>query len=202
MHGAKIDRSYLEWRFMFKRFQILGAALLLIPGAAMAQAPATTSTAMSPGPATNASPGMAVAGVWRTPDDKSLVRVYRNPDGTFDGRIVWLKKPIYPQDYKDKSLAGRPKVDIHNPDKKLRSRPVLGMDVLTGFKYSPADHDWRKGKCYDPEEGKTYTCRMWLKDHDTLMVRGYVWIFHKTQEWRRAQEPTPPATAPTAASVH
>ena len=180
---------------MFKRLLILTAVLLLVPGAALAQAPA--STAMSAPQATKAGPSMAVTGVWRTPNDKSLVRIYRSQDGTFDGRIIRLKKPTYPPDFKNKALAGKPKVDIHNPDKKLRSRPVLGMDVLTGFKYSPANHDWRKGKCYDPEEGKTYTCRMWLKNQDTLMVRGYVWIFHKTQEWHRAHEP-----APVAATVH
>lgn len=182
---------------MPKRLQILSAVLLLIPAGALAQSPA--STAMSAAPAAGAGPSMAVTGVWRTPNDKSLVRIYRKPDGTFVGRIIWLKKPTYPPDFKNKALAGKPKVDLHNPDKKLRSRPVMGMDVLTGFKYSPAHHDWRKGKCYDPEEGKTYTCRMWLKNHDTLMVRGYVWIFHKTQTWHR--HVPPPTTAGAAATV-
>lgn len=179
---------------------IVGAVLLLTPLALRAQSSAAPAAA--PAAMTQAGPAMAVAGVWKTPNDKSLVRIYRDHDGNFDGRIIWLKQPTYPQDYKDKSLAGKPKVDIHNPDKTLRSRPVKGMDVLTGFKYSPSDHDWRKGKCYDPEEGKTYTCRMWLKDAGTLMVRGYVWIFHKTQEWHRAQAPMPAATAPPPATVH
>lgn len=182
---------------MFKRLPIFSAVLLLLSGAALAQAPATA--AMPATQATKAGPAMVVAGLWTTPHDKSLVRIYRSRNGTFDGRIVWLKQPTYPPDFKNKALAGKPKVDLHNPDKKLRSRPVMGMDVLTGFKYSPSHHDWRKGKCYDPEEGKTYTCRMWLKNHDTLMVRGYVWIFHKTQTWHRRI--APPAAATAAATA-
>lgn len=184
---------------MSKRLQILSAFMLLIPGAALAQAPAPASTAMPAAPqARKAGPSMAVTGVWRTPNDKSLVRIYRKPDGTFDGRIIWLKQPTYPADFKNKALAGKPKVDLHNPHKQLRSRPVMGMDVLTGFRYSPSNHDWRKGKCYDPEEGKTYTCRMWLKNPDTLMVRGYVWIFHKTQTWHRRVKAPATATAQRA----
>lgn len=179
---------------------ILGAILLIVPLAARAQTSSPAAT--SPAAATQAGPAMTVTGLWKTPNDKSLVRIYRTSDGTFAGRIIWLKQPTYPQDYKDKSLAGKPKVDIHNPDKKLRSRPVMGMDVLSGFQYSAPNHDWRKGKCYDPDEGKTYTCRMWLTTPDTLMVRGYVWIFHKTQEWHRVQAPAPQATAPAAATVH
>lgn len=178
---------------MFKRMPIFGAAAILLPIAALAQTPAAP---VADAPQAKPDPAAAVLGVWTTPNDKSRVHIYRNANGSFAGKIVWLKQPDYPAGYKNKALAGKPKVDIHNPEKAMRSRPVLGMDVLTGFEYSPSDHDWRKGKCYDPEEGKTYTCRMWLKNPDTLMVRGYVWIFHKTQKWHRY---TPPAPAMSAA---
>lgn len=186
---------------MFKRILILCFPVLLLSFTALAQTPATTPM---PAAQTKPDPAAAVLGVWTTPGDKSRVLIYKAQDGTYHGKIIWLKQPSYPTDYKNKALAGKPKVDIHNPDKKLRSRPVLGMDVLSGFKYSPSNHDWRKGKCYDPEEGKTYTCRMWLKNHDTLMVRGYVWIFHKTQEWHRYTPPqpqTPPTTTAAPAGT-
>lgn len=183
---------------MFKRILILCAPALLLPCAALAQAPATTSMSA---PRVKPDPAAAVVGVWTTPNDKSRVRIYRGQNGTYYGKIIWLKQPTYAPDYKNKALAGKPKVDVHNPDKSLRSRPVLGMDVLSGFKYSPSNHDWRNGKCYDPEEGKTYTCRMWFKNSDTLMVRGYVWIFHKTQKWHRYQQPAPAMSAAPAATV-
>ncbi len=183
--------------FMFKRILFVSASVVSMSGVAMAQAP---NHAMPTNVQVKSNPANAVLGLWTTPNDKSRVRIYKAADGTYHGRIIWLKKPDYPADFHDKSLAGKAKVDIHNPKKNLRSRPVMGMDVLTGFKYSSSNHDWRKGKCYDPEEGKTYTCRMWLKSHDILMVRGYVWIFHKTQEWHRYTPPVP-ATSPAATTA-
>ncbi len=184
---------------MFKRILILCTPVLLLPSVALAQAPAATTTSALQ---VKANPAMAVAGVWTTPNDKSRVRISRTPEGVYKGQIIWLKQPTYPANYKNKSLAGKPKVDLHNPRKSLRSRPVWGMETLSGFQYSPSNHDWRKGKCYDPEGGKTYTCRMWLKSHDTLMVRGYVWFFHKTQEWQRYVQPVPATTAASAATMH
>lgn len=181
---------------MRKRLSLIfGAALLMPFGAAWAFAPPPATVSQ---PAAQAGPAEAVTGVWVTPKDKSRVRIYKTADGKFAGRIIWLKQPDYPPDFHKKLLAGKPKVDIHNPDKSKRSRPVMGMDVLSGFQYSASNHDWRKGKCYDPEEGKTYTCRMWLKNSDTLMVRGYVWIFHKTQTWHRYVAPSAASAASPA----
>lgn len=184
---------------MLKHLFLVSAVLVLpVSGVASAKTPNPAAPAAA---GAKSDPANAVLGLWTTPNDKSRVRIYKASDGKYQGRIVWLKKPNYPAGFHNKALAGKPKVDIHNPKKELRSRPVMGMDVLTGFKYSPSNHDWRKGKCYDPEEGKTYTCRMWLKGDNTLMVRGYVWIFHKTQTWHRY---TPPAsaTAPGAGTKH
>lgn len=187
---------------MASRFLLTGMFLVL-PGLAFAQ-----SSAAMPEDAAAAglrtSPANAVLGVWVTPGGKSHVRIGRTDDGTFNGRIIWLKQPTYPADYGNKALAGQPKVDIHNPDKSLRSRPVMGMEVLEHFEYSPDDRDWRNGSCYDPEEGKTYNCRMWLEKDDhgnqVLKVRGYVWIFFKTQTWHRYTRAKPAASSVKAAT--
>lgn len=178
---------------MSRRLLTFVSLAALFPAAAMAAMPA-------PAAATGAA--MAVTGVWATPKDKSHVRIYRGQDGKFYGRIVWLKQPDYPQDFADRALAGKPKVDRHNPDKALRGRPVLGLVVLTDFRYLPAGKAWGKGKCYDPEKGKTYNCRMWLRDGgNKLQVRGYVWIFHRTEAWSRVAAPAA-ATAPNGAAEH
>lgn len=195
---ATINSELSGIGIMFNRFLFVGA-LLLLPGLALAQAPTQTtsaSTAMTAAPQTG--PGSAIQGVWVTPDSKSHVRIYRTSDGTFNGKIIWLKEPAYPSNYKNRALAGKAKVDIHNPDKSQRSRPVLGLDVLRHFKYVPSKDSWHDGSCYDPEDGKSYTCTMWFEKDDhgekVLKVRGYVWIFHKTQTWHR-YTPTPPANS-------
>jgi uncharacterized protein (DUF2147 family) len=33
---------------------------------------------------------------------------------------------------------------------------------------------WEDGRIYDPENGKTYRCKLTLKDEDTLELFGYV----------------------------
>lgn len=183
---------------MISRF-LLAGVLLALPGLALAQSPTpATATSTTTAAAGQTGPGSAILGVWVTPDNKSHVRIYRASDGTFNGKIIWLKEPAYPSNYKARALAGKPKVDTHNPDKSRRSRPVLGLDVLRHFKYVPNKNSWDDGSCYDPEDGKSYTCKMWFEKgkqgQKALKVRGYVWIFHKTQTWHR-YTPTPSAAS-------
>lgn len=47
--------------------------------------------------------------------------------------------------------------------------------MLTGFKFD-GDEEWKGGDIYDPESGKTYTSYMYLKDTNTLKVRGFIGI--------------------------
>lgn len=117
-----------------------------------------------------------VIGLWLTDDGKAKVEIYKD-QGRYNGKIVWLKEPL--------NAAGKPKTDKENPDKALQSRPILGMNLIQGFEYE--DGRWESGEVYDPENGKTYSCKMTLK-RDKLEVRGYIGIsmFGKTVVWTRA----------------
>jgi len=66
----------------------------------------------------------------------------------------------------------------------LRSREVLGIELLTNFKYT--DGEYTNGLIYDPESGKTYNCNMNLNGNQ-LKVRGYVGIplFGRTEIFER-----------------
>ncbi|MDN5869669.1 MAG: DUF2147 domain-containing protein [Nitrococcus sp.] len=55
--------------------------------------------------------------------------------GVYSGHVVWLKEPLFPADDR-KGMAGKPKVDRLNPDSALRSRPIIGLAVLTGLHYA------------------------------------------------------------------
>ena len=50
---------------------------------------------------------------------------------------------------------------------------------------------WAKGTIYDPEDGKTYKCKMTLTDPKTLGVRGYIGIslIGRTTVWTRYVKP-------------
>ncbi len=79
------------------------------------------------------------------------------------------------------------KTDLKNPDESLRSKPILGMEILRDFVYE--DGKYTDGKIYDPKSGKTYSCNMTLKDNGDLSMRGYVGIslLGRTEVWKRVK---------------
>jgi len=124
-----------------------------------------------------------VLGVWVTADGKARIEVTKQDD-VYNGSIVWLKEPLYPAD--DKTAPGQHKVDRKNPDQALRSRPILGLPLIQGFKYG-GDNVWSDGTIYDPDSGKLYSCKLKLMMDGSLRVRGYVGIslFGRTEIWTR-----------------
>ncbi|MCR9213505.1 MAG: DUF2147 domain-containing protein [Proteobacteria bacterium] len=118
-----------------------------------------------------------VTGTWSTVDDKSHVKI--EPCGDkFCGKIIWLKEP----DTKE----GKPKTDENNTDDALKSRPILGMELLNGF-VPAGSNEWDDGTIYNPEDGKTYSSTMTLADPKKLEVKGCVLFFCKTQVWNRVE---------------
>lgn len=131
----------------------------------------------------------AILGQWATAEAKSQVEIYE-ANGQYHGRIVALKEPLYPDDpdHEDyaEGLAGQPKTDRNNPDEALQGRPIVGMQLMRGFRYD-GGNVWSGGTIYDPESGKTYKCKLTLVAPDELDVRGYVGIslFGRTTTWTR-----------------
>ena len=109
-----------------------------------------------------------VIGKWVTEGGDSQVEIYQNGD-KLNGKIVWLQK-------------GDGQLDVHNPDKKLQSRKLIGVNILKGL--TKKGDKYEGGRIYNPKNGKTYKCSMWL-DGDQLKVRGYVAMFYETQTWTK-----------------
>ena len=78
--------------------------------------------------------------------------------------------------------AGKPWVDALNPDPRLKSRPLVGMPILTEM---AASGDGWKGKIFDPKTGKTYRAVV-ARDGANLKVQGCIAIFCQTMVWTRA----------------
>lgn len=122
----------------------------------------------------------SVEGIWLTQDRDSRIEIRKTPEGTFEGAIVWLKKPI--------DANGSDKRDKNNPDESLKNRQLIGLKLLDGFKYDPDDQEWTDGTIYDPQTGNTYKCYMWFeKDTDILHLKGYIGIsvLGRKVEWKR-----------------
>ncbi len=66
-----------------------------------------------------------------------------------------------------------------------KGHALKGMEIIRGVR--PAkDLWWEGGNILDPDNGKTYSLRLRIADdNQSLMVRGYIGPFFRTQTWHR-----------------
>jgi len=119
----------------------------------------------------------AILGTWLTGTQKAAVTIYKEGNKYF-GKISWLKNP--------NEENGKAKLDKNNPDDKKKTVPLMGLNLLKDFTFDGAAK-WEKGTIYDPENGKTYSCKITMITADKLDVRGFVGIsmLGRTQTWIR-----------------
>lgn len=112
----------------------------------------------------------SIVGKWIASDDKNLiVQVYKSGN-EFKANIVWF------DDTDDKTRPMATRCDTKNPDKNLRNRKLIGLEVLRGLTYNADDDEWQEGHIYDPSSGKEYNAKAWLTSDGNLKVRGF-WHF-------------------------
>ncbi len=118
-----------------------------------------------------------VVGTWLTENGKAHVKI-ENVRGYYFGRIIWLKEPL--------NKDGQHKVDKNNPDKNKQGAPLVGIRLLDGFEYK-GKNTWEDGTIYDPENGKTYSCKITLDNINSMRIRGYIGIslIGRTSAWSR-----------------
>ena len=119
-----------------------------------------------------------VIGKWKLEDGTAIVEVYQQGD-VFNGKIVWLQNPT--------EADGTPAVDNLNPDPKLRTRQLIGLNMLSNLKKSGSEYSG--GSIYDPGNGKTYNCSMRVEG-DILKVRGSLdkrGLIGRTMDWFRVK---------------
>ncbi|WP_447642517.1 MULTISPECIES: DUF2147 domain-containing protein [Chitinophagaceae] len=117
-----------------------------------------------------------IEGYWLNEEKEGKIEIFKHSDGKYYGKIIWLKEP---------NRDEKPKLDINNKDEKLRSEPILGLNILKGF--SKDGDIYNGGTIYDPKNGKTYSCKITPKDNNTLSIRGYIGIslIGRTTTWTR-----------------
>lgn len=134
--------------------------------------------------------GDAIVGTWVTApnevDGNAHVEISKD-GGKYIGRIIWLEKPVYPDD-DEEGMAGKEKLDRENPDPSLQNRPVKGLQIMFDFQYA-GKSKWKKGTIYAPDDGKTYKCKLTLSPDGALKVRGYIGIsmLGRTEQWTRLE---------------
>lgn len=115
-----------------------------------------------------------VTGRWVTESKDGIVEIYQC-GATVCGKLAKFLAP---------PPNGVGQKDINNPNKALRGRTLLGMDILTGFK--EAGNEW-KGRIYDPKSGKTYRSVVYKGKSGNLVVKGCIGPFCQSQSWAAAR---------------
>ena len=119
----------------------------------------------------------SIIGKWKTIDDetgkaKSIVKIYKKGDKYF-GEIVEIIDPA----------KRKNKCKLCTDSRK--DQPILGMEIIKDLEQD--EDEFEDGTILDPNNGKIYDCKIWLKDKNTLNVRGYIMFFFRTQEWIRVE---------------
>ena len=119
-----------------------------------------------------------VLGKWSNPSGEGQVEIYKRGEKYF-GKLAWLKEP--------NDEKGKPKTDIKNPNANLRSKSILGLEILKDFVFE--DGKWTDGTIYDPKTGKTYSCNLNIKSDGQLNIRGYIGIslIGRSESWKRVK---------------
>jgi uncharacterized protein (DUF2147 family) len=121
-------------------------------------------------------------GLWRTMDDatgkpRGEVRI-RERDGKLVGTLVRSLAP----DPSKEPLTCKPCSD----DRK--DQPMAGLEMIRGAKAVASSPWFEDGEILDPDNGKIYKLKMRVSDDGkSLLVRGYIGPFYRTQTWERAQ---------------
>lgn len=108
-------------------------------------------------------------GVWRHPENGSHVEMYKCGAGLC-AKIV--------------KVVDEQKTDDKNPDAAKRSRPVVGLVIMSGAAKSGAS-DW-KGQLYNRADGGTYSGTLTVKSKNAIDLTGCTAVvFCKTVTWTR-----------------
>ena len=119
-------------------------------------------------------------GYWMTQSNKTIIELFKCGEGEQKvcGRVAWTKNPFHED--------GRIKRDVNNPDEFLRTQPICGLTILGDLEYV-GDKKWKRGKVYNPGDGRFYSAKARLRKDGSLAVRGYlaIGLFGKTETWHR-----------------
>lgn len=157
--------------------------------------------AASAAPSTAFSAPKDPSGTWLTEDGRAKIRVDRCGQGGAKvcGKVVWLKVPNWDD--------GTPRTDAKNPDPKKRSRPMIGVQLMS----LSAEDDKYVGEIYNADSGKLYQVSLERESEAELSIQGCLLkVLCGSQTWTRvpdvnqqaanaaAKQPAKPAPVPPA----
>ena len=127
-----------------------------------------------------------ILGMWLNQKQDAKIDIFKCGND-YCGKIVWLKEPVYPAG-SALGTPGTPKLDHYNPDVARKKTPLMDMQMMQGLQFS-GDKQWKNGKIYDPDSGKTYSSKATLVSTTELDLRGFIGfsMLGRTEKWTRAK---------------
>lgn len=117
-----------------------------------------------------------IFGKWKSVDDetgeeKSIVEIFKK-NGKAYGKIIKILGAEHQNVTCDKCDDDDPRKD----------KKVIGMEIIKALEWD--DDEWDGGTILDPEDGKVYKCKMWVKNGN-LILRGYIGfsLIGRSQTW-------------------
>jgi uncharacterized protein (DUF2147 family) len=116
------------------------------------------------------------AGTWREKDG-GTIQISHCGEG-YCATIATVQPPLDP-------ATGRPWTDKHNADPSKRSRPLVGVQVLTAT--APAGPGKWSGNLYDSDRGHTLSGNLVELGPDTIRIEGCLMGLCGGEELRRVR---------------
>lgn len=116
----------------------------------------------------------SIEGIWLTEEGNSKIEIYQKGDNCF-GKVVWLEQPT--------DQNGNPVTDRNNPNKDLRNRQVLGIDMLKDLQLR--NGKWY-GKIYAPKRGLELDVELVGLGKEKLELNVSYRGFTRKQTWTRS----------------
>ncbi len=121
-----------------------------------------------------------IVGVWLVQTDEEAtehIEIFQR-DGLYFGKIIWAKSP---------DETSGPALDVKNKKDELKSRPLVGLEILKDYKFDGVD-TWQDGDFYAYKKGKTASPKLTLIDADHLKIQVKILLFKKTFIWPRVAQ--------------
>lgn len=114
-----------------------------------------------------------ILGTYLTEGGKAKVTISKQ-GGKYVGTLIWTRRGDV--------------LDSHNPDKAEAQKKLTGKVILHDLSYTEGN-DYKGGRIYDPESGKTYSCKASRQANGNLKMRGFIGVslLGRTTEWTRVK---------------
>ncbi len=116
-----------------------------------------------------ANPADKILGIYFVEKKDAKVKFYKKK-GKYYAKTIWLKK-------------GTSRIDTKNPNKKLRTRKIIGTTFIYGLEYK--NNKWGNGKIYSPREGVHVKGAFELLPNGDLLLKARYLFISQERTWQR-----------------